>query len=162
MREILFRGKRISNGEWVEGGIMKTFHPNFEHENEDAFLKQEPNCYCICTGRKDVFVEQESIGQFTGLTDKNGKKIFGGDILQYSIEEDQAVFVGAVKFGEFNPDGGARLNTNVGFYVELVDLDGQRTYMRKDIGYWVKFRKVEVIGNIHDNPELLGGAEHET
>ena len=67
-----------------------------------------------------------------------------------------------MKFGEFNPDGGALHNTNVGFYVELVDQEGKRTYMRKDIGFWVKFRKVEVIGNIHDNPELLGGTEHET
>ena len=43
MREILFRGKRFSNGEWVIGGIMKTFHPNYDCENEEEFLSQSPN-----------------------------------------------------------------------------------------------------------------------
>lgn len=141
MRKILFRGKTTA-GEW-EYGVPVFAGLN----NELAFMKQ---MYSY-----DHQVIPETVGQFTGLTDRNGKKIFEGDIIQYSIEEDQAVFVGAVKFGEFNPDGGALLNTNVGFYVELVDQEGKRTYMRKDIGFWVKFRQIEVIGNIHDNPELL-------
>ena len=135
MREILFRGKDINNGEWITGFLVDGTH--------------------IGSWLECVPVHPETVGQFTGLTDKNGTKVFEGDIVQYSIEEDQAVFVGAVKFGEFNPDGGEPINTNVGFYVELSDQEGKRTYMRKDIGFWVKFRKVEVIGNIHDNPELL-------
>lgn len=145
MREIIFRGKQTQSGQWVTGDLW------VHKEKLSAIYSYEQD--------KRTWVLPETVGQFTGLTDKNGKKIFEGDIVQYSIEEDQAVFVGAVKFGEFNPDGGALLNTNVGFYVELVDQEGKRTYMRKDIGFWVKFRQVKVIGNIHDNPDLLGGEE---
>ena len=159
MREILFRGKQ-EEGRWVEGVYFKhdTVKVCFSSDDpkprhliiQDGFCDWgfEPPIHC-------VDVDPATVGQFTGLTDKNGKRIFEGDIIQYSIEEDQAVFVGAVKFGEFNPDGGALLNTNVGFSVEMVDQEGKRTYMRKDIGFWVKFRQVEVIGNIHDNPKLL-------
>jgi uncharacterized phage protein (TIGR01671 family) len=155
MREILFRGKRADNGAWVEGAfcLKDCDEPFGDLVDRPSIIKYDPPC--------DGFwyrVDPKTAGQFTGLTDKNGKKIFEGDILQYSIEEDQAVFVGAVKFGEFNPDGGALINTSVGFYVELVDQEGKRTYMRKDIGFWVKFRGVEVIGNVHDNPELLEGS----
>ena len=156
MREILFRaktepnckdvmnGKIIKNPKWIYGYVDL----GYMHDCKAPLISDK-------NGNKTYKCQYETIGQFTGLTDKNGKKIFEGDILQYSIEEDQAVFVGAVKFGEFNPDGGALLNTNVGFYVELVDQEGKRTYMRKDIGFWVKFRGIEVIGNIHDNPELM-------
>ena len=153
MREILFRGECTETGDWVKGFYVRLHDDkgNESHRIYRGYAETDcgdyyPDCY---------EVDPATVGQFTGLTDKNGKKIFEGDILQYSIEEDQAVFVGAVKFGEFNPDGGALLTTNVGFYVEMVDQEGQRTYMRKDIGFWVKFRQVEVIGNIHDNPELL-------
>ena len=145
MREILFRGKRSDNGNWIQGSLFVRIG--------------EPYIIPLAIITSKAKVDHETVGQFTGLTDKNGKRIFEGDILQYSIEEDQAVFVGAVKFGEFNPDGGALLNTNVGFYVELVDQEGKRTYMRKDIGFWVKFRGVEVIGNIHDNPEMMEGGK---
>jgi uncharacterized phage protein (TIGR01671 family) len=145
MREILFRGKpkNLKKYEWVHGHLL-------HHSEKLSKIYADEIDY-------PIGVIPETVGQFTGLTDKNGKKIFEGDIIKYSIEEDQAVFIGAVKFGEFNPDGGALYNTNVGFYVELVDQEGKRTYMRKDIGFWVKFRKIEVIGNIHDQPELLEG-----
>ena len=169
MREILFRGKRISNGEWVEGGIMKTFHPNFEHENEDAFLKQEPNCYCICTGRKDVFVEQESIGQFTGLTDKhtqlvisaqkektdkNGKKIFEGDVVKFTGSPFEYSYTGVVCF-------------NKGSFCVKYEYWGTEEFHRigqtnqwQDMGAsGIITYQYEILGNIHDNPELLGGAE---
>lgn len=151
MREILFRGRMQGAPEWVFGCYYK----------QSEFYGDEMEDHIIITSCEDLSydqalqfhaVEPKTVGQFTGLTDKNGKKIFEGDIIQYSIEEDQAFFVGAVKFGEFNPDGGALHNTNVGFYVVLFDQEGKRTYMRKDIGFWVKFRKIEVIGNIHDNP----------
>ena len=161
MREILFRGQTRRYGEkvrmgdgakipsnWVYGGVLQGCGSHsiiYGGENADN-PGEGIDKRCVYT---------DTLGQFTGLTDKNGKKIFEGDIIQYSIEEDHAVFVGDVRFGEFNPGGGALINTNVGFYVELVEQDGSRTYMRKDIGFWVKFRQVEVIGNIHDNPEIV-------
>ena len=161
MREILFRGQTRRYGEkvrmgdgakipsnWVYGGVLQGI-------GDHSIIYGGGNANDPSEGLNKRCVYTDTLGQFTGLTDKNGKRIFEGDIIQYSIEEDQAVFIGDVKFGEFNPYGGALLNTNVGFYVELVDYEGKRTYMRKDIGFWVKFRQVEVIGNIHDNPELL-------
>ncbi len=151
MREILFRGKRISDGSWVHGGIMKTFHPNFNHESPEAFNLRKENCYCICTGGKDIFVEQSSIEQYTGLTDKNGKKIFEGDICDFSILGGDHVFVKiTIQYG------------CVGF--EPLDYDD----VHPDDQKWTSFWKSEedemwntdyftVIGNIHDNPELLKG-----
>ena len=153
MREILFRCKRLCLDEWVEGYFVRAKMRRYDKELCEYISVPHPEAEGMPSD--NFLVDPDTVGQFTGLTDKNGKKIFEGDIIQYSIEEDQAVFVGAVKFGEFNPDGGALLNTNVGFYVELVDQEGKRTYMRKDIGFWVKFRGIEVIGNIHDNPELM-------
>ncbi|MBQ2397459.1 MAG: hypothetical protein II304_10595 [Bacteroidales bacterium] len=156
MREILFRGKRVSNGEWVIGGIMKTFHPNYDYKNEEEFLSQKPNCYCICANNKDFFVEQSSIGEFTGLTDKNGNKIFEGDI----VKNDWCFLNGysVVKFGQYKP-----LDMNdeyqqghLGFYLEHIHETDKRT-SRKDIMFFAN--KCEVIGNIHDNPELLGGGK---
>ena len=169
MREIKFRAKRIDNGEWAESASVSKSEKLFGEvlwfigagQPAEQWVDDRGNLIAVSTTGECLFYacDPKTLGQFTGLTDKNGKKIFEGDIVQYSIEEDQAVFFGAVKFGEFNPDGGALLNTNIGFYVELVDLEGKRTYMRKDIGYWVKFRGIEVIGNIHDNPEFLRGEE---
>lgn len=143
MREILFRGKRISSGEWVIGGIMKTFHPNYDCKNEEDFLSQKPNCYCICANNKDYFVEQASIGQYTGQTDKNGTKIFEGDIVLFSFEDN----------AERHP-----------FYIEYVDGEFRATPKKSTKDVWsIRIGSYacdfEVIGNVHDNPELMKGGE---
>lgn len=146
MREILFRGKKISNGEWVYGGIMQTFHPNFDNDSVETFLQQKPNCYCICADGKDVFVEQSSICQYTGLTDKNGKKIFEGDIVKAQITQN--------------------LWTKVKKYIETYVVEYHKNYcyfyLKKSgnnllfDGNWQYAVDIcEVIGNIHDNAELL-------
>lgn len=156
MREILFRGKRISNNEWVIGGIMQTFHPNYDCENEKDFFSQKPNCYCICANNKDYFVERSSIGQYTGLTDKNGTKIFEGDIVevwykQRTLENntEPQKYKAIIVFG--NPNG----FYSWGYQLKMID---DFPY-NNDILLWVEMEDtgafVEVIGNIHDNPELL-------
>jgi uncharacterized phage protein (TIGR01671 family) len=143
MREILFRGKRFSNGEWVIGGIMKTFHPNYYCDNEKDFFSQKPNCYCICANNKDYCVEQSSVGQYTGLTDKNGIKIFEGDIVAGAVHWLERMKNGVVVFR----DGSFGL-----------------LWHRGEVEQFAPFTSLcnveyEVIGNIHDTPELLKGGE---
>ena len=144
MREILSRGKRIDNGEWVEGDL---FH------NDDERFPMTMIGHVICSRNKHngeidfdgydlLEVDISSVGQYTGLTDENGQRIFEGDIIRCGVE------TAPVRFGEYAY--GIRWKTHVGFYVDW-NSDG----LRKDIGYWAEDRKIKVIGNIHDNPELL-------
>ncbi|MBQ8435330.1 MAG: hypothetical protein IJX24_04915 [Oscillospiraceae bacterium] len=138
MREILFRGKRVDNGDWVEGWFCggTCIHP---------FAKTVKSSQII---DKDLFwheVIPETVGQYTGLTDKNGKKIFEGDyiVCSQSIESnhiDKYIEMGYVemKHGAFG------LHRKQGYYRPFKD--------------WLEDYEYEVIGNIHDNPELLGGA----
>lgn len=114
MREILFRGKR-NNGEWVEGCYVYD-------NNQNYHIRAFDNCYYA--------VIPETIGQYTGLTDKNGKKIFEGDILRATPNCD--VYIGHV-------------------YYEDAQWFGARDYL----AYAVAYSGAEIIGNIHDSPELL-------
>ena len=130
MREILFRGKRIDNGEWLEG----------------SFLNDRDGSFYICPAVSDISygdggnrrrigcwykVDPSTVGQYTGLKDKNGKRIFEGDILCF----DKTVFVcywdgGNIEFGLRNNE------ESIGMaYMAVYD--------------------AEIIGNVHDNPELL-------
>ena len=141
MREILFRGKRVDNVEWVYGYFWSNDVGNsfirVTKENDEIVLK-------------DYEVIPETVGQYTGLTDKNGKKIFEGDIVKYDLWDDKFDYC-EVKFGYFyaamdSYNGGPAL----GFY--LADINGNAD----DRGFYKNMYKyIEVIGNIHDNPELL-------
>lgn len=131
MREILFRGKRIDNGEWVEGNL-------FIPDRADA-----PTEICIGTNivRITFDVIPETVGQYTKLTDKNSERIFEGDIIQFDyvgtnrgVNGVEAVVFENGKFG-----------VKWGWHKDLVCLDGFAN------------TTLEVIGNIHDNPELLKG-----
>ena len=129
MREIIFRAKEEPYGGWVEGYLVGQKH-----------IGNWPECKPI---------DPETVGQYTGMTDKNGKRIFEGDILRYTQPEDSNAY-GLVKFCEYGCGG----THNVGFNI---DWFGRyfTGWLRTDIGFWIKYREIEVIGNIHDNPELL-------
>ena len=130
MREILFRGKRTINGDWVYG--------DFVHGNERKSLRDSIFVYDSETQSfNDYKINPSTLGQYTGLTDKNGKRIFEGDIVKtdkFSEPNKQYIIKYDLQFGAFI--GQDRYN------VYFVTFDG-------DSG------EFEVIGNITDNPELL-------
>lgn len=158
MREILFRGKRVSNGEWVEGYytelpvgslaatifsndkeivcedttsyIIKVFakqHSNYPHSNPLQVIECEK-----------YEVIPETVGQYTGLKDKNGVKIFEGDILEYDDGYDYFKAVIKYKTGSF---GAVCCDSFVGF--------GEMEW------YSNQNYDMAVIGNIYDNLELV-------
>lgn len=131
MREILFRGK-THGGEWEYGVPVFT-----GLNNELAFMKQMHSY--------DHQVIPETVGQFTGLTDKNGKKIFEGDIGRYKQTD------GAKRNGKLiTCIGRVVYNANTAsFAVDSKDEAGCEYFD------YFPIKDFEVIGNIHDNPELL-------
>lgn len=136
MREILFRGKSVNDNAWVEGSLVVTTiepvndAPIKHYHIEDMTIGVFPNEYQ--SGLSET-VDPITVGQFTGLNDKNGKKIFEGDILQFLAYG--TVYTGKVEF------------LNGAFWVKC------RFHDR--IGAIVYEYKPEIIGNIYDNPELL-------
>ena len=145
MREILFRGKRIDNGEWVEGYL-------YEHEPPlvgivpENYVPEPSKWFIVRTAFADwnlqrqvefVEVSTSTVCQFTGLTDKNGKRIFEGDIVRC----------------------GTGMICKVTFFIspgvsgfDLVPVGGFNSPSPHN---WSLFYDTEIIGNIHDNHELL-------
>lgn len=129
MREILFRGKRKEDGVWIYGNYAVTDNNEKQH-----FIFKN----------KTFEVDPETVGQYTGITDDNGKKIFEGDILGVTNDDPDYDYITKVYF---------ECNTL------CVDVEGQ-DYNYTSIGFAVDIwndecDRVEVIGNIYDNPELL-------
>ena len=133
MREILFRGKRMDNGEWVFGDLIR-----------------EPWGYCIqvVTGsgneysRKKYAITEKTIGQYTGLKDKNGKLIWENDICRRVLLPTKRI----------------KTNFKIAYMpyeccLSAIDLDGSNVTFLRD--YINNQYEVEVIGNIFDNTELL-------
>lgn len=135
MREILFHGKKTVTGEWVEGSLLTT------NSTMGKLF------WIVDEFGVEFGVRAKTIGQYTGKTDKNGKRVFTDCIVTNGFDS----ISGIVRFGEYsNPvaDG-----YHIGFYIEW----GGKYHdiLRKDLGYWARKENFEVIGNIHDNPELL-------
>ena len=128
MREILFRGKTIL-GKWIEGDLLQYLGCG------KVYIAQ----YYKGAGGQEVI--PETVGQYTGLTDKNGKKIFEGDIIKCISRFDAKDMVVIFETAEFH----------------LVDCQRYKNYT-ECCGYrQFGTMETEVIGNIHDNPELLRG-----
>ena len=152
-REIVFRGKRIDTGEWVEGYYAKqSNHACFAHELKYThFIYQDVFMDFGLGGLKKIEVVPETVGQYTGLTDKNGKKIFEGDIVTY--EDAEADYEGYhdnvfLNCGEVEISAWDGICFTSRQTVEMSDLYKSETTVN-----------CEVIGNIYDNPELLRSEE---
>jgi len=124
MREIRFRGKRLDNGEWVYGSLVVS------SAGKTYII---PN-NVVSVNFAHIEVDPETVGQYTGLKDRNGKEIYEGDIIQHTPSKRK----GRVFFekGIFKVEWPA-------FVSYLCDVR----------------HNCKVIGNIHDNPELLKGEE---
>ena len=141
MREILFRGKRIDNGEWIDGYLFR--------------LSEELNPFIMIKNRSESHeVFPETIGQYTGLTDKNGKKIFEGDILQgYQypyLSEGHFNYYAEVIYFENCPAFGIYTFKNPNLNV-VRGISAGNTDLMED---W-ESKNWEIIGNRWDNRELL-------
>ena len=146
MREILFRGKRKDNGKWIESLTLLKL-------GDCLYMFQSAMCeitydlqYNITSviGKSPFFVEviPETIGQYTGLVDKNGTKIFEGDIVKIW---DNGEARGVVRWCDED--------ATFEFYIDGLawNFGGLRDFCLD--------KTVEVVGNVHDNPELLVGEE---
>lgn len=147
MREILFRGKLLRTGKWIEGYYCKTSDTTYAF-SEDYDRYPVPEHYYILVDEMTDWglpnrptlheVDPVTIGQYTGLTDKNGKKIFEGDIVEgfdFRADDDG--------YGVVTWDDGGFLVSNAFLCGSFVE-----NYNGRDF---------EVIGNIHDNYEFLEG-----
>lgn len=135
-REILFRGLSIESNEWVYGFLVANINP---HKEETEYIE-----HMIYEGlrniKRPVYIDPKTVGQYTGLTDKNGVKIFEGDIVSY-IGEYTYIIKG-------NP------------FIGLYGVDDRSSDNKPDIiDMYERSSRFEVIGNIHQNPELLNSQQ---
>lgn len=142
MREILFRGKRIDNGEWVFGPLVTA---NDKHHSGECYILPVISDFSYGDNGKRIRigcfaeVDPETVGMFTGLLDMNGDRIFENDIFCYmdsTTENQDKYVVRPLKDGSF-------MVSTPSFNIEPISIVD-----------W-SFRNAKVVGNIHDNPELL-------
>ena len=140
MREIKFRGKRVDNGEWVYGDLIQ-----YESGEVSIFSKKLSKYGYEATEmyKRDRIIP-ETVGQYTGLTDKNGKEIYEGDIVKF---EDVSGYKDGCASVIWHED-------SCGYYLENDDDNIYDTLYDFTPSY-----QMEIIGNIHENPELLEGKE---
>ena len=148
MREILFRAKRIDNGEWVEGyyGIKGKGTDIENHYIMVSTFQSGIGNYDYMFYFTDVHIDSKTLCQFTGLKDKNGNKIWENDIVKCNKRKDGFEFY-KVLWRKYYADFGVEpLEFGIQYPIGL----GENEQDIKGCNY-------EVIGNIFDNPELLKG-----
>ena len=129
MIKIIFRGKRKDNGEWVYGWYVNKAEAKHQIVTKEDVMP--------------ISVHPETVGQFTGLTDKDGKEIYEGDIIQDKNG------IGVIMW----------FQTSWGVASYAHGYDGLKSYTAVDSFYSKETKEWSVIGNIHDNPSLLTNKE---
>lgn len=137
MRTIKYRGKDIETGEWIYGHFFQRLG------HYPAIVEPKPRDGKVMY--YEIAVEDTTVGQFTGLTDKNSKEIYEGDILIWGENECKSKpLIVCFKHGSFGY-----------IYCDWFhSFAGNRNFTFNPLNTDVRF---EIIGNIHDNPELLKG-----
>ena len=153
MREILFRGKQTDNGEWIEGAYSP-FHLNFGEREEKPHI-------IIISDDEDIDglwceVIPETVGQYTGLTDKNGVRIFEGDIVRATIERAERCQSPRIENGVIGYDCIGMIGL-----ILYKDKNGENVWSdffnELSLSGLIEDYYFEIIGNIHDNPDILKG-----
>ena len=142
MRKILFRGKRLDNGEWVEGFF-------YEDADGKAYILSCPRDFGFADSHK---VDPATVGECTNIPDKKGELLFEGDIIKCMSSKH---FCYVIRFGQYQECGHLSYGKGVGFYCEHITKGCiESLYSDKTSGasFLGDFKK---IGNIHDNPEMV-------
>lgn len=134
-REILFRGKCVDSGQWIEGPYIQSYASGYIYLDD-----KHP---------KMVLVFRETVGQYTGLKDKNGTQIFEGDIVELKKAHQKIPVVGVVEYGRYTDVDSLDNYDYLGWYIKV------RGHCVSILQPPVDGIEMEAIGNIHDNPELL-------
>ena len=169
MREILFKAKRLDNDEWVEGNLILT--PKADEDLKAIIIPFDDNGeYTEGVYNNDLGfeiwykVDITTICQYTGLTDKNGKKVWENDVLMFHSNKND---LAKACYGEFYVvDMGSleKIDSVIGWHYEVMETDAISKCEPFNISMpltndYIKMCELEVIGNIFDNPELLEGSE---
>ena len=148
MRTIKFRGKRLHDGKWVYGYLLG-------HDTLPCMaIVTMNNTHKSVINKTTTSVEPDTIGQFTGLYDKDGKEIYEGDILRYSAKDkfDEENFVSFEVFWHDNDCA----DNHVGWQMDRRHFHGNICGARELSRFLPKYtKKMVIIGNIHDNPKLI-------
>ena len=146
MREILFRGQK-PNGEWVQGDLLHISSGCiiYHGSQTESEIKENTGAAIELFINEISVVKPETVGQFTGLTDKNGVKIFEGDFFNVELFKIDIGYFNSVFFCE-----------NIqNFRCISTDYQGRKNFIEHENKKYLHNYKKFVIGNIHDNPELL-------
>lgn len=161
MRKILFKAKRIDNGEWVHWNVYGELRRESGKRTRLSIEKGATTSYYDYIHQVYQMIDINTICQYTGLTDKNGNKIWENDILMFHSNKND---LAKACYGEFyvvDVETLEKIDTVIGWHYEVIETDAISKYEPFNISMpltndYIKTCELEVIGNIFDNKDLIG------